>query len=266
MTDTLLYNSEINRTFKKIGLYHFFLYFVIQTAILVSRYNIITISTHSILPVFNCKYTNSTHSTYSTSNSNEFICNSKQICDNNIKKSIVDDKSIKNWAYNFKLYCGKEQFFQFLTSSIFLTVIFASMVSPLISDKYGRLFSFKIQMILMILGFILILSEYNLNFIFAGVILSSIVNQLYSLSIIYLQEFFPQNIYSYLITVQNVLADGLGLLINYYAEYFKELHGLLFIFTLLIILIFIISVLFTNNTSIDTFFKSVINIIKIIGI
>jgi len=45
-----------------------------------------------------------------------------------------------------------------------------------------------------------------------------------------------------------------------------KLRSILFIFTLLIILIFIISELFTNNTSIDTFFKSVIDIIKIIGI
>ena len=160
-------SNEIFNQFKKIGPFHYLTGCLLQISILLSYYNIFSLSAHTIMPIFIC----ADSPNFSLSPDNLFsisthICTDYEICDNSISKIIDYDNSVWNWTLKFQLYCGREYFFKILTSSLFVASIFSALIISVLSDKLGRLFAFKLELTFFLIGYIMIYSEYNLAVIF----------------------------------------------------------------------------------------------------
>jgi len=225
------YNVIFNE-FKKIGLFHYLTGIMLQIAILLSFYNILSLSTQTIMPIFMCK---------NPDNLETHKCTLEEICNKSIIKQIDLDESVWNWTMKFELYCGREYFIKVLTSSLFISSIFSMLVISVLSDRFGRLYAFRLLLTFTLIGYLMVFSEYNLVVIYIGVVTCYLFNQLYAISIVYLNEFFPQNIYSYLVLSQNIVGGCFGILVNLFADYFRQVRGLLTILLILNLLAILFS-------------------------
>jgi MFS family permease len=205
--------SIILDKFKIIGNYHYIMAICTHLSMVLGYYVILSLSVQKMPPKFLC------------SNKNENIfnpCSMKEFCSGDYITKIDENESIDNWAYRHQLYCERDFYFQYLTSTIFFCAIFSALFMSILTDKFGRLFSYKFEVLGNFLSYVFLYYETNLPMIFTGVILNEIFSHIYNTSMIYIYEYFPTNIYVYLIVFQNINYGLIGLLASVWAEYSKD--------------------------------------------
>lgn len=204
--------------FKIVGNYHYIMAICTHLSMVLGYFVILSLSVQKMTPKFLC------------SNKNENIfnpCVMKEFCSGDYFTKIDEEESIKNWTYNHELYCEREVYFQYITSTIFFCAIFSALFMSILTDKFGRLFSFKFEVLGNFLSYVFLYYEANLPMIYTGVIFNEIFSHIYNTSMIYIYEYFPTNIYVYLIVFQNINYGLIGLISSTWAEYNKDAQFLI---------------------------------------
>jgi len=144
----------------------------------------------------------------------------------NYHLSIDKENSISNWSYNYELYCENEYKKNYLTSFIFAFSILSNIFMSLLADRYGRKICFLIETFGIFISFIFLFffSTNNFLILFISIFGMQIFTHAFTLSYIYLYEFFSKSISYWIFLIQNVLFSSLGILIYYIVEKYKNLY------------------------------------------
>lgn len=141
------------------------------------------------------------------------------------KLAIDDASSIENWTYKLGLYCENEYKKNYVTSLIFFCSIFSNLVMSILADRYGRKFCFLFESLGTFIAFIglFVFGYSHFSLLLTSIMILQTFTHLFTLAYLYLYEFFKTNYYNWIFLLQNIIASMFGILIYYYAEYFKNL-------------------------------------------
>jgi len=171
---------------------------------------------------------------------NFHICPEKDICqDNFFDYKIIESTSLKNWAYQYELYCSKSYFLPLLRSAFY----FASMIgNPLflpLADKYGRKTMFNIVLIVLLAVMLNIYFAINEWHILLANVILGLINFSLSLSSIIITEYFDREIKSAIITMYSV-ANAISTIFSTIFFMYGNVWQLLFLINSAIALLFVI--------------------------
>jgi len=209
--------------------------------ILIAPLSLITIQTFTFMfkrPDFECKIKGDPMDNFN-------ICPEKDLCQNNFfDYKIIESTSLKNWAYEYEIFCSKPYFYPlFLTTFFFGSMIGNPFLLPL-ADKYGRKTMFNIILIAL---FVLMLNIYfainEWHILFANALLG-LMNFSSSLSSIIITEFFDRELKSTIISLCGVSNAVFNLLYLLYFLFVKEWRLVFLITSSLTLLLVIISQMF----------------------
>jgi hypothetical protein len=230
--------TRLSKYFKNIGIFHIMLMITLQSWIFLSSYIFIVFTFQKRLPeaiCFNIKDQEGPPS----------LCNEITFCDTvNYRRQILYDSSLNNWTLKYSLFCENEKYLDYLSSLSFFCVVSSGLILSPITDYLGRLIPFRIEIFLILSGFILMYFENSLCVLFMAVTLSFLGNNISSLAAVYLKEFLDQKFYGINMVMQNVIYCIFGFLISYYINTFNDLDNIFFIIIWFTIGLYIISNIF----------------------
>jgi MFS family permease len=227
--------------FQHVGIYHLILAIVTHFSMIMSFYIVISLANERKPPTMLCKENSSINGEF-------FICRQDDFCSGKFETMIDNEDSIKNWTFRYQLYCEREFYFRYLTSSVFLFAIFSALFMSILADKIGRKFSFKIEALGSLLSFIILYYEQNLFMIFLGVILNEMCSHIFNTSTLYCYEYFPSKYYIIMMTAQNISYGLIGLLSAIYADTYKDLQLILLIMIVFGIIVSIFALFFLTES------------------
>lgn len=229
---------RLSKYFKNIGLFHIILMITLQSWIFLSSYTLIIFTFQKRLPEAICI-------NIKNPNIPAKLCNEHTFCDSvNYKRQILYDSSLNNWTLKYDLYCENEKYLDYLSSLSFFCVVTSGLILSPITDCYGRLVPFRIEIFLILTGLVIMYFEASLFILFLGVILYFLGNNISSLAAVYLKEFLDQKYYGMNMVLQNVIYCILGFLISYYINTFNDLDNLYMVIIWFSLALFIISYIF----------------------
>jgi hypothetical protein len=227
--------------FKELGRFHLLLAIILQIGMIESFYIVISLSVESIAPVVKCADPSK-------------VCSIEQYCESGVNKFtntslLIDyDNSIYNIALKHGLYCDGEIYLRYITSTIFTSALFALMIWSVVADKAGRLNTYRLESLGLFLGFACIYWDFNLGMVFLGVALLQTCSHLFSISMLYTYEYFPENYYIILCVLHNITYGPIGLIITLYVRYTGETYSLKLLFVILSLIVFICSCIFFTES------------------
>lgn len=144
----------------------------------------------------------------------------------NYELYIDEENSIKNWSYNYQLYCENEYKKNYITSLIFACSIISNLVMSVVADRYGRKFCFLFEAFGMLLAFVFLFlfGAHNFAILLIAIFGLQLFTHLFTVSYIYSYEFFTNKYYNWIFLLQSILFSFLGILIFYLVEYSKSLY------------------------------------------
>ncbi len=180
-------------------------------------------------PDFNCKKKDSLE--------NFHICPEKDLCKYDFfDYTKISESSLKNWAYEFDIFCSKSYISPLIGSTFFLGGIIGSIFLSPLPDKYGRKDIYKILLIA--------LFALNLNVFFAinewHVLLANIllgfVSYAYSMSSVIITEYIDRSTAGIIMSFNNAIFPFSGII---YAFFYMTVNSwrVLFFFSSLLALL-----------------------------
>ena len=181
----------------------------------------------------------------------EFLCRDKSIpdskfqecqyhidlCDSNIEMKKDPLRSVRNWSYDYDLYCSRDYYNDLISTAFFLGGISGFMSLSSIPDKYGRKNIFKFLLVLScILHLNLMLASGPIHmmilFYFGG-----FFSFAFGMSFFIVTEYLPSTITGTVMGVVNALYPAGGVFIGFYFLYvnnWRLLFGIFFCIHLVI--------------------------------
>ena len=204
--------------------HHFVMLFILQTTIYFASYHIVTFSFQKRRPEAICIRRNSTEPAS--------LCTDSNFCDYiNYEQNILYNTSLNNWALKYKLYCENDIYLSYLNSIMFVSLFISGMVMTPLSNSFGRLVIFRIEITLVLVGNAIIYFSESYVLLFLGTIICFLGNHITFLSMIYLFENFKKDIIELNISfITNLLYSCLGFIIASYIRYSNDLKwGFIFV-------------------------------------
>jgi len=132
------------------------------------------------------------------------ICPEKDLCQDNLfDYKIIESTSLKNWAYQYELYCSKSYFpLLYRTTFLFGSMVGNALLLPL-ADKYGRKAMFNkviVALLFLMLNIYFSINEWHI--LFTNFLLG-LINFTLSLCFIIVTEFIDRELKSTIITMCN---------------------------------------------------------------
>jgi hypothetical protein len=206
--------------FQQLGRYHALLAIACNLSMILSFYIILTISVEQTSPIAYCKNPNGDFQK----------CDISNICGRSIEDYYIDyQNSISNWKLQFGLICGNEKYFSYLSSMIFSVAIFSSLLMSVVSDKMGRKFIFRLEVLANIVSFLIMYYGNSIVCIFVAVFINELFSHIFNTSMLYLYEYFPQGYYVLIMSLHNVFYGVLGLIVSAYVDTYKETSSLILV-------------------------------------
>jgi len=159
-------------------------------------------------------------------NTNEY--NIDDYCENintNTLLEIDEENSLKNWSFNFGLYCENEYLKNYIKSINFFSCTISNLFMSIISDKFGRKFGFFFEVLGTSLSFIflIIFGNSNLYVLFFSIFAMQLFTNLFNSSHLYLFEFFQGKFYKILFLCFTIFFSIIGIIIAFIVENFRSL-------------------------------------------
>lgn len=239
--------DELVEKLKEPRKYHILLAIILHLTVWCALFNVVNISVQKTFPISYCpkEHDKSLKIPEDPSTSNLYAkCSKVDYCKyKNTEFIYIDhEKSLNNWTTKFDLTCENEYLMDAMASCIFLFTIFSKVIVSPVSDKYGRRIVFIFCNSVIGLGYLFLYAESNIYFLFTGIILIQLANNIMIQCSIYFLEFYSQNYYTFNMGIFTLNFGLVGLLSNAYTYYFKDLRNLSGIFLIisitLVLLIF----------------------------
>ena len=166
----------------------------------------------------------------------EFLCRDKSIpdskfqecqyhidlCDSNIEMKKDPLRSVRNWSYDYDLYCSRDYYNDLISTAFFLGGISGSLSLSSIPDKYGRKNIFKVLLVLScILHLNLMLASGPIHmmilFYFGG-----FFSFAFGMTFFIVTEYLPLSITGTVMGVLNALYPAGGILIGFFFLYINN--------------------------------------------
>ena len=183
------------------------------------------------LPEFLCKDT-------SFPNAQFHECKySKELCNSNIEMIKNPETSVKNWAYDFDLYCSREYYNDLISTSFFTGGIIGTITFSSLPDKYGRKKLFQILLCVscfLHLNLFLIISPIHMMFVY---FLGGFFSFAYGMCFYIVSEYLPSSITGTVMGILNALYPLGGIFIGLFFIYVNSWRMLYFIFFIFHVLI-----------------------------
>jgi hypothetical protein len=240
--------KKVSEFFKEnTNFYHYFLSFILHLSICTAYYNLLTFSFQKRKPEAICIRLNSTDPA--------LPCTESTFCDTaNYQRNILYNSSLQNWVLKYNLYCENEIYIDSLNSLIFIGSFLSNIVMAEIMDRKGRLFTFRLEVALLLSGNLIIFLTDRVEFLFIGIFLCFFGNHITLTATTYFREIFNEKFCSYNYYILSMSISLTGISSCCYIFYFNDVYTpfLVIIITNFIILFFSFKVMMESPTWLES--------------
>ena len=190
-------------------------------------------------PEFICE--NKTNSSYKIEK-----CEPKYFCNltNQINYKINKKDSIDNFALKFDLYCERERHIRQFQSAYYLGAMIGSFFFAPIADIFGREKTFKFLVILNLFSMVNLIITFHYIHLLIVFFISGTLNYTKYLCNVIVSEFSGGKNVGLSISLANSMFPILGMLSGLYFIFINKLFYILLFITILVILIFLLSMIY----------------------
>ena len=119
-------------------------------------------------------------------------------------------KSLKNWSYDFDLYCSNKKYIFLIGSGFFIGAIIGCVIITPLPDKYGRKIVLQICLTISCILHLLILLSFNPFLLSILCIISGFISSIYGNFSLYVNEYIPKEYSAMTMSVIDAIYPFMG--------------------------------------------------------